>query len=123
MKSSNCSSSNNSNINNQNKNMIKFSNFKYHVSNAKLNYKMINKSNKTSKPSPLSKNNKKQNNKYNLKKIDKSTPTVVFSINSSQKFDTNHSKTKLIQIIVKQKVNLNQKKRKQIYHIKIQKQK
>ena len=74
--------------------MIKFSNFKYHVSNAKLNYKMINKSNKTSKPSPLSKNNKKQNNKYNLKKIDKSTPTVVFSINSSQKFDTNHSKTK-----------------------------
>ena len=93
MKSSNCSSSNNSNINNQNKNMIKFSNFKYHFSNAKLNYKMINKSNKTSKPSPLSKNNKNQN-KYNLKKIDKSTPTVVFSINSSQKFDTNHSKTK-----------------------------
>ena len=62
MKCSNCSSSNNSNLNNHNNNIIKFTNYKSNFSNGKLNYKMINKKNETTKTSPLSKNNNKNQN-------------------------------------------------------------
>ena len=94
MNNSNCSFTNNSNSNNQNNNLIKLPIYKYNISKAKLNYKMMNKSiNKSHKP--LLNNNKKvQNNNYNIKKIEGATQTIVLNINSKQLNETNYSKIK-----------------------------
>ena len=94
MNNSNCSFTNNSNLNNQNNNLIKLPIYKYNISKAKLNYKMMNKSiNKSHKP--LLNNNKKvQNNNYNIKKIEGATQTIVLNINSKQLNETNYSKIK-----------------------------
>ncbi len=85
MKNSNCSSLSNTNSSNQNNNLIKFPLYKYNISKAKLNYKMMNKNIKSQK---------QNNNKNNIKKIDDITPTIVLNIKSRQQIETNNSKTK-----------------------------
>ena len=85
MKNSNCSSLSNTNSSNQNNNLIKYPLYKYNISKAKLNYKMMNKNIKSQK---------QNNNKNNIKKIDDITPTIVLNIKSRQQIETNNSKTK-----------------------------
>ncbi len=95
MNNSNCSFTNNSNLNNQNNNLIKLPIYKYNISKAKLNYKMMNKSiNKSNKPLLNNNNKRVHNNNNNIKKIEGATQTIVLNINSRQLNETNYSKTK-----------------------------
>ena len=91
MQNSNCSSTNYSNATNQNNNLIKYPLYKYNISKAKLNYKMMNKSIKSQKQN-LNNNKNYQNNK-NIKKIDDNT-TIVLNTKSRQQIEINNSKTK-----------------------------